>query len=752
MGSKMREGCGGRSLRLPAPPLTAILLLLTVGLGTSITSGQDQLRYDVAVSLKLVQVYVTDKAGNTVRDLTVDDFALFDDGKPVYITEFERHELGLAQTLPDTGAMEAPASSSAAPVRPAAALGRKFILFFDMSYNNVQGILVGQKAALHFLDNRVGPGDEVALMTMSMMGGLKVREYLTPDKAKVRRAVVELSSRENAGRADQVERAYWQVAEMAKELEGQEADNKNVQRELAVLEAQRKESKLQAEDYIKGLTDLAMSLRLVPGQKTLVFFSTGMPYTLIYGNPSVGSRSSESAMTNTEAGSGAYSQKMSKPSQFDIGNTRVRPLQEKLLKELSAANCTLFAFDTRESAKLASLFAFDAAETENLRSLMFSVSGVHRDQGNLFQDRAMTGEDTLRRMSKETGGQYFSSISLYEKNLKTLDKVTGTYYVLGFPWTAGEDGRFHRIRVQVKRKGCKVVHQAGYYDPKPFAEYSELEKKIHLLDLALNGRLDLGLPVAFPISTLAFDAGRGNRLFALARIPRSVLTSLRGRSAEIVTLVFDGEDNLVDLARSAGDPAAWKDADILLTTAAPPRPGRYEVRVVVRDLETGASAVASTTAIVPNPQTAGLAVGTPLLLADVGAVRLFDAAAHDEPGLPGWRDLYPFDPAQRTPIVGPLVPDADGWTATKITAVLPVRSSMESSVAVAANIVNASTGASAPLAIELKDRLRRNGVEILVCEFSLAGMEPGRHLVYFRVADQTAGQTAYAFTTLELKR
>ena len=609
-------------------------------------------------------------------------------------------------------------------------------------------------SALHLalLAAGVGPGDEVALMTMSTVGGLKVREYLTKDLAKVKRAVADLSSREHAGRADQVERAYWQVAEIAKELEGQETDQRNVQKQLAALESQRKESKLQAEDYIEALTGLAMSLRLVPGQKTLVFFSTGMPYTLIYGNPSVGSKISDNVQTNSEAGSGAFTaRRPPSTSQFDLGNSRLRPLQDRLLKELSAANCTMFSFDTKESAKLASLFAFDGAESERLRSIMFSASGVHRDQGNLFQDRTVTGEDTLRRMSKETGGQYFSNIGFYEKGLESLNKATGDYYVLGFPWNAREDGQFHPVRVQVKRKGCKVVHQSGYFDPKPFTGLTEFERKIHLLDLALNGRSDRGLPGTFSVSTLTFNAGQGNRLCALARIPRSVLGALRGRTAEIVILAFDGEDALVHLDRTAGNPTAWKDAEALYATEFAPRPGRLQIRAVVRDLETGESAVASTAAVVPPVQHGGLSVGTPLLLADIGEVRVV-GSGQGVSSRQDWGSLYPFDPNRRTPVVGPLAVGPDTWAERKLTAVLPVRSGGGGSVVIAANTVDASTGASRPLAIEIKDRQPRDGVEVLVCEFSFDGMGPGRHLVYFRAADQATGATAYAFTTLEIER
>jgi len=39
-----------------------------------------------------------------------------------------------------------------------------------------------------------------------------------------------------------------------------------------------------------------------------------------------------------------------------------------------------------------------------------------------------------------------------------------------------EDGRFHEVRVEVKRPGCQVRAQSGYFNLKPFHDYTDLEK------------------------------------------------------------------------------------------------------------------------------------------------------------------------------------------------------------------------------------------------------------------------------------
>ena len=53
----------------------------------------DELQYEVAVTLKLVQVYVLDKKGLPVTDLNMSDFVVLDNGQKQTVTEFEKHLL-----------------------------------------------------------------------------------------------------------------------------------------------------------------------------------------------------------------------------------------------------------------------------------------------------------------------------------------------------------------------------------------------------------------------------------------------------------------------------------------------------------------------------------------------------------------------------------------------------------------------------------------------------------------------------------
>jgi VWFA-related protein len=192
-----------------APRSLAVLSIVTLAffiVGTAQQSPQQPpLKYEVTVTLKLIQVYVTDKSGKPVRDLTKDEFRLTDNGKPVTVSAFERHDLAAAPTA----GVEAPAPEPAAAPEPAVApvLNRKFVILFDFAFNTGHGIVAGVKAARNFLNTEVRPQDELAFVSVSMLKGVKIHEFLTTDHDKVKAALAKVTSKDIAGRADEIEQA-----------------------------------------------------------------------------------------------------------------------------------------------------------------------------------------------------------------------------------------------------------------------------------------------------------------------------------------------------------------------------------------------------------------------------------------------------------------------------------------------------------------------------------------------------------------
>ncbi len=353
---------------------------------------------------------------------------------------------------------------------------RKFLLFFDYANNNQRGARLTREAALHFLDEKAVAGDEVGLVSYSLTRGLVIHEFLTPDRAKVRRAVAEMSLKDSVGRGDEIEQEYWRQATEGPikiipkgELQALQEEGIGA-KEQPYYHWRRQETKSQAQHFIDEMIGLARGLRYVPGQKNLLLFSSGIAYSLIYGQQG-------GTPQGNVAGQGAV---------FDPGDHVLRTLHEAMLKELASAAISVFAFDIREAAMVPSLFAYDEETFVSRIRDLFTVTGVHQNNDLIIKNDTLTGMASLRRMSLATGGRFFGNIDEFERNMADLEALTGSYYVLGYPVSQTWDGAFRPIKVEVARRGLEVRTQAGYFNPRPFRELGDVEKRLQLLDLAMS--------------------------------------------------------------------------------------------------------------------------------------------------------------------------------------------------------------------------------------------------------------------------
>jgi VWFA-related protein len=705
---------------------TAVVLCVFLGWLPSLFSyallgerrSRASLQHEVTVCLKLIQVYVTDKKGDPVNDLTKEDFIVLDSGREVTITEFEKHILQPA-------ARESVSQPSAEELAPTRTLSQKYLIFFDFAFNSQRGIQRSIQAAIHFLDKNVSPGDEVALLSYSMVRGLQVHEYLTPDHDKVRDAIKAITAKAIAGRASEIEEVYWR--------EAQDGSSNPFQASSPNYNWQRKEAKSIAQQYILRMTALARALRTVEGQKNFIFFSSGLPASMIYGN---------------QAGNPATGQTASR---YDVGDPVLRPLNEELYRELSASNCSFYVFDTRDSAKVPSLFEYDEETFKSggrgKNRLVFSEQGVFQDTTSLFRDDKTTGIDSLKRLTDVTGGKFFSNIQFFSKNLAQVETLTGSFYVLGYYIDQNWDGRFHEIKVEVLRKGCQVRAQAGYYNPKPFREYSDLEKRLQLLDLALNERSLFQTPKILPMIAMPLQGETDGRVQMMVRIPGWVLADLSGREVEFVSVVFDEKDNLVELQRTKTDLALFQGRDITYMSGARLAPGRYKCRIVVRNLESGASAVASALATVAVPAPGGLSLQAPLLLVQENSPVSLEARGKGKSSLLFWRNLYPFDRSNCAPLIGGL---SKGVPKIFVIAPCLISKPDQPAIAISAFLIKAETGERMSAAFRLVFRERRESFEILFLEFPADALAPGCYLLYLHAGDGASPSLSWVHTAFEI--
>ena len=625
------------------------------------------LQHDISVTLKLLQVYVTDKQGRAVNDLNKDDFKIWDDGKIQKITEFEAHDLTLGIRRAGT---EAPGLPSAP------AVNRKYFFFFDFVFNDAAGILISKKAALDFVDTRIRPGDEIGIVSFDVYKGLVLNEYLTMDYLKIRDVIQGISAKRYLGRAADIESDYLKsLREVAEALDksAPEPGLTDMIRNLSDQETRKYE--LQVGDFIKAIEAFSKAVRYISGNKNIVLFSSGIAKYVMYGSEKYISEKYLRAYERGEQGS-AY----------------LRGTYIDMCKSLAASNCSIYSINT-------------------------SSSGSKR-----FLERDLAGDASLKQLAQETGGKYFDNIKGYEKINEEIQNITGSYYVLGYPITEKADGEHYKIKVKVERKGCEVHGQTGYFNPKPFTEYSEDEKVLHLIDLALSEKPHLQEAVDFPVSVLPYAVGEKTDLAVLAEIPVGKLAKVRGGVIEFVTIVFNDKNDIVLLQRKELSrwPAPSMEAFAKSLISIPP--GKYECRVVLRNMTTGKGARGSSQIVIPEKFEAGIRSPVyPLLLKPrKGTVFLGEEEAQKETPL---TDIYPFDTKEYVPIIGKL-----SRLDTKIRAIvpLPVNEGREGDLTFSVLLMNPASGEKKDLPISvLSHEKTRSGIDVFSLEIAIGSLNPG---------------------------
>jgi VWFA-related protein len=696
--------------------LASVSAVLIAGLG--FFSGaqevpQPKLQYDVRVALKLVQVSVVDKSGKPVTDLGREDFELTDNGKPVVFDHFEKRVFGAQPGLAEASG-------------PASGINRKFFLLFDLGLTRARGISLARQTALRFLNEVVQPGDELAMVTYSTFRGMRVHEYLTTDIERIRKSITgdALGRGPDAivGRAESLAK-YWVAQQnlstaVVTGKVAQDTQDYEYNAMLGDLSAATKDTKTdilnQSVSFCEQLRTLARSMKYVPGNKNVVLFSDGIPRALLYGRMA-------SAPTGTpDSGSLSGSDASVAPQRAFMG------VYEGMMKEFKTANCPIFTVDTSQRQS--------GSDVEDLYGTSEDVTHAGRD---------IVGSGTLREISDETGGRYLGSASSPEKAFETVRNLMGAIYVLGYPVKDTWDGKYHKLKVKVRRKKCEVVAQAGYYNPKPFSEYSTDDKLFQLMDLALSDNpqflsTDGDLPFAvFPVW------GHGLSLAAgIARIPGEKLAEGQGKAAETFLLILNDKNDIqsivtFDFAGKAPAKGAL-DARFVLPT----KRGQYNFRLVVRNRTTGWGARGNASLTVPAAPASISWVDPPLLF--IPAANIVTAEA--TPKMP-LSDLYPCETPGYFPALG-AVPAGT----FSLRAVIRCSGTLaETNLRVTGTLAAEGSRPETEMPVTLLNQARKEGTQTVTVEFPVDKLAPGTHTLVFGIEEDGGFLKGSASVTFKIE-
>ncbi len=186
------------------------------------------------VNVVLVDVVATDKKGNYIPDLQVNEFRVFEDDKEQPITSFSR-------------ATEAEATQG--PAQP-----RYIVLFFDNSTMAFSDQIRARQAAAQFVEKSASRDHLMAVVDFS--GAFRITQNFTAN-------------------ADTLKRAIGGVKYAA--VQPNEPGQTTQIASLGAPTMLQMRSDFAARSVLLAIRSLAKTLRDVPGRKTLILFSGGFP-------------------------------------------------------------------------------------------------------------------------------------------------------------------------------------------------------------------------------------------------------------------------------------------------------------------------------------------------------------------------------------------------------------------------------------------------------------------------------------------
>jgi VWFA-related protein len=535
-----------------------IFALLIAGLPQKFT-----LRTDTEVVL--VNVSVRDNNGNFVRDLKKEDFTLLEDGKPQEIISIDTENsdnVVTAETPPSnlSGTLRAPANTASAPP-PAISESdlrdrRLIVLFFDLTSMQPEEIERAARSALQYTDKQMSPADIVSVVTLS--ASLTVNLDFTTDKEQLKTVLTGLDP--GAGQGFE---------------QGATGDADDTPDTGAAFTADETEYNIFNTDHrLQALRSIAENLSRVQQRKSLLYFSSGMERT-------------------------------------GIEN------QSELRAAVNAAvrsNLAIYSVDVRG---LQAIVPGGEAKNASLRG-----TGVYSGQAMLkAYDSNFASQETLVTLSADTGGRAFLDTNDFQPAFAKIQEDTSFYYLLGYHSSnPARDGRFRRITVQVKnRPGVKLDFRRGYYAPADFQHSTKEDRERRLQEQLQSDLPSTDFPVY--LSTGYFRLG-DNRYFVPASVvvPGSEIPFTRASDQDRATLdliglvrdeakrPFGSIRDTVRLAVSTSQEVQRKnvqyDGGFLLP------PGKYTMKFVVRENQTGRTGSFETNIAVPDLKAAPLKVSS----------------------------------------------------------------------------------------------------------------------------------------------
>ncbi len=298
----------------------------------------------------------------------------------------------------------------------------------------------------------------------------------------------------------------------------------------------------------------------------------------------------------------------------------------------------------------------------------------------------------------------------------------------------------------------EVIAQAGYFNAKPFSEYTELEKRLHLIDLALADMPLYQDPVRFPMMAMASSEEKEGNLCLAARIPVKKIQEISGKKVELIDLILDAQDNISELHRTLADFSKFSNENAFYYSFLSLPSGSYRCRVVVRNLETGKGAVGASTVIIPAQKDKGIQLFPFLLLTPEKNSLYLRGYIPDRLAEKAEKvtlsDHYSFDPRQYSPYLDKtLIRNSELWAVFRCSIInIP-----NPEVHFAAFFKEKISGQEIPVELQVLEEIKAKDSVICFVKFKMPEIIPGSYLLSFMAGEKSSGSNSQVATDYTIK-
>ncbi len=432
--------------------VVSVVFVLT----TSVCHAQDvpqATTFKSSTELVLVPAVVHDKSGAHLAGLKKEDFVLKQDGKAQPIAVFEEVKTTSVRISRSEGAQQIFTN-----IEPGGSdYHRLNIIVLDFVNTPFADQANARKELLKFLTGLADSGEPMCLLALTRSGLTLLHDFTDDPKL--------LAAALNKAEANPGNLIHEQVVESGHPTgDGLAAFLSALIRGQLQSEAQLAslETKTAASITVQALRQIAKAFKGLPGRKSLIWASSGFPFSL--------SPSSVSSFDDDEH-----------PQQRDS----LQASYDNLWRMMNDAQIAIYSVDLR-SANAAMLLSGGGVRPSDLGDPQFDTDAQAREAVH-------DTDSTLQSFAEKTGGKAFLGGSNLVQSFHQAIQDDSSYYMLGYYVTRSTKPGWHQIAVSTNRKGTNARYRNWFLASKDTSPASAQQD----IKLALLSPLDfVGMPLS----------------------------------------------------------------------------------------------------------------------------------------------------------------------------------------------------------------------------------------------------------------